>query len=45
MLNIGLIIYLSFFLYIFDDANSFIIKNGIKRNVLTQFDRNKYNPF
>ena len=44
MLNIGLILYLSFLFYVFDSADSFMI-NNIKKNILTQTDKNRYNPF
>ena len=44
MLNIGIILYSTFFLYIFNNVDSYML-NTYKKNILIQVDKNKYNPF
>jgi len=44
MLNITLLSYLTFFLYVFYNVDSFMI-NTPRKNIFTQVDKNRYNPF
>ena len=44
MINGSLILFLSFLLHIFHNTDSFMINNP-RREILTQVDKNRYNPF